>query len=68
MAEKRRAIKLDKPREVRRALARIATLILNGEITPAQGNALIYACNTTLSAIRTDELEARLDALEQATK
>lgn len=56
------------PIEVRKALARVANLVLNNEIEPKQANAIILACNAVLSAIRTDEQERKLDELERALK
>lgn len=56
-------LKLSTPAEVRKALNRIANMILNGQIDPKSANAIIYACNVVLGAIRTDEQEKRLDEL-----
>lgn len=58
-------LKLSTPTEVRKALNRIANMILNGQIDPKSANAIIYACNVVLGAIRTDEQEKRLDELEK---
>ena len=66
MAKKR--LKLTTPREVRRALNRVANMVLNGELEAKDANAIMYACNITLAAIRTDEQEKRLDELEQLLK
>lgn len=51
--------------EVRRALNRVANMVLNGEIEAKDANAIMYACNITLGAIRTIEQEQRLDELER---
>ena len=40
-------------------------MILNGEIDPKTGNALIYTCNSALSAIKTSEMQSKLDELEK---
>lgn len=61
-------LKLSTPAEVRKALARVANLVLNNEIEPKQANAIILACNAVLSAIRTDEQEKKLDELERLVK
>lgn len=53
------------PGEVRRAVNRIANMLLNGEIDAKTANAIIYAANVTLGAIRVDEQQARLDELER---
>ena len=63
MAKKR--LKLTAPREVRRALNRVANMVLNGELEAKDANAIMYACNVTLGAIRTDEQERRLEELER---
>ena len=43
-------------------------MILNGQIDPKSANAIIYACNVVLGAIRTDEQEKRLDELTAILK
>ena len=63
MAKKR--LKLTTPREVRQALNRVANMVLNGELEAKDANAIMYACNVTLGAIRTDEQEKRLEELER---
>ena len=61
-------LKLSTPTEVRKALNRIANMILNGQIDPKSANAIIYACNVVLGAISTDEQEKRLDELTAILK
>lgn len=61
-------LKLSTPTEVRKALNRLANMILNGQIDPKSANAIIYACNVVLGAIRTDEQEKRLDELTAILK
>jgi hypothetical protein len=63
MAKKR--LKLSTPSEVRRALARVANMVLNGEIEAKDANAIMYAANIILGAIRTDDQQKKLDELEQ---
>ena len=63
MAKKR--LKMSTSREVRRAVNRIANMLLNGEIDSKTANAILYAANVTLGAIRTDEQQAKLDELER---
>ena len=58
-------LKMTNPGEVRRAMTRVSNMVLNGEITPQQANALIYAGNAVLSSIRADEQERRLTELER---
>lgn len=40
-------------------------MILNGELSSKDANAILYACNVTLGAIRVDEQQAKLDELEK---
>lgn len=63
MSKKR--LKMSTSREVRRAVNRIANMLLNGEIDSKTANAILYACNVTLGAIRVDEQQAKLDELEK---
>lgn len=51
--------------EVRRTLARVANMALNGEIDNKTANTIILACNAVLSAIRTDEQQKKIDELEE---
>ena len=44
---------------------RIANMLLNGEIDAKTANAILYAANVTLGAIRTDEQQAKIDELEK---
>ena len=52
-------------RETRRAVNRIANMLLNGEIDTKTANAILYAANVNLGAIRTDEQQAKIDELEK---
>lgn len=61
-------LKLSTPEEVRRALARVANMVLNQEIDPKAANAIILAANAVLSAIRIDEQEKKLLELENLIK
>lgn len=58
-------LKMSSSREVRRTVNRIANMLLNGEVDPKTANAILYACNVCLGAIRTDEQERKLDELEK---
>ena len=62
MTKKR--LKLTTSREVRRAINRIANMLLNGDIDAKTANAILYSCNVSLNAIRVDEQQAKLDELE----
>lgn len=61
----RKRLKMETPREVRHAVTRVANMVLNGELDAKNANAILYACNVVLGAIRTDEQQARLDELEK---
>ena len=52
-------------RETRKSVNRIANMLLNGEIAAKTANAILYAANVTLGAIRTDEQQAKIDELEK---
>ena len=62
---RRKSLKLSTPNEVRKALSRVAIMVLNDELDPKQANCIMYACNAILSSIRTDEQERKLADLEQ---
>ena len=58
-------LRMGTPTEVRRTLARVANMTVNGEIDTKTANTIILACNAVLSAIRTDEQQRRIDQLEE---
>lgn len=62
---RRKSLKLGTPRDVRRAIAKIANMTLNNEIEPKVANSLLFACNAVLAAIRIDDQQAKLDELER---
>lgn len=62
---RRKRLKLSSPQEVRKALARLSNMVLNGEIDPKQANCIVAACNVILSGIRTDEQQKKIDELER---
>lgn len=64
MAAKKR-LKIGTSTEARRAANRVANLVLNGEIDPKTANTILYSINVILSAIRVDEQQARIEALER---
>lgn len=57
-------MKLSTPEEIRRAISRIANMVLNKEIEAKEANTLLYACNAALSAVRTDEYRRKVEELE----
>ena len=62
MARKR--IKMSTSREVRITISRVANMVLNGELEPKRANAILYAANVILGAIRVDEQQKKLEELE----
>lgn len=63
MARKR--LKMSTAKEVRTAISRVANMVLNGELEAKNANAILYAANITLGAIRVDEQQKKLDELER---
>lgn len=61
---RRKTLKLSTPEEIRRSISRIANMILNEEINPLTAKAMIYACNSALTAVRTDEYKRKVEELE----
>lgn len=61
---RRKTLKLSTPEEIRRAISRVAGMVLNGELDSKEANTLIYACNSALSAVRTDEYKRKVEELE----
>lgn len=59
-----KTLKLSTPEEIRRAISRVAGMVLNGELDSKEANTLIYACNSALSAVRTDEYKRKVEELE----
>lgn len=62
---RRKSIKLSTAQDTRRAITRIANMVLNDEIDPKAANTILYACNAVLGAIRVDEQQRKLDELER---
>ncbi len=61
----KRRLKFNTPRDVRQSAARVANMLLNGEIGAKAGQAIISACKVCLDSIRADEQEKKLDELEK---
>lgn len=51
--------------EIKKTLARVANMALNGEIDTKVANTVILACNAILGAIKTDEQQKKIDELEE---
>ena len=62
---KKKRLRLTTSRDVRQSVSRIANMLLNEEIDPKTANAILYACNVCLGAIRVDEQQSKLDELER---
>jgi len=58
-------LKMSNPREVRQAVSRVANMVLNGQLEAKDANAIMYAANVILGAIRTDDQQNKLDELER---
>ena len=65
MEKKRKNLKLSTPEDVRKALSRIANMVLNGEMDAKDANAITLICNGILGSIRTDEQEKKIRELEE---
>ena len=66
MAKKR--LRMRNSTELKRTVNKIANLLLNGEIDPKTGNALLYACNVAAGIGRIDEQQKKLDELEKTIR
>ena len=62
---RRKTLKLSTPADIRKAISRIANMVLNGEVDPITAKALLYACNSALTAVRTDEYRRKVEELEE---
>lgn len=64
MEKRRKNLKLATPSDIRKALSKVANMVLNGEIDTKTANTLTVVCNALLSSIRVDEQEKRIEELE----
>jgi hypothetical protein len=62
---KKTKLRLSTPAEVRRALGKVTNMVFNGEIDTKRANTIVYACNSLLTSIRTDDQEKRIKKLEE---
>lgn len=62
--DKKIRLKLSTPSDVRKTLAKITNMIANNEIDPKKANTIIYSCNSILNSIRVDEMEKKIQELE----
>ncbi len=62
---RRKQLKLSTPAEVRKALARIANMVINGELDVKIANTITFICNAILGGIRIDEQERKIAEIER---
>lgn len=48
--------RLNKPEDIRRTLQKISEMVVDGSIDTKQANCVIYACQTALTVLKTEEL------------
>ncbi|WP_088505024.1 hypothetical protein [Burkholderia ubonensis] len=65
---RRRKVRLGSAKEVRRELAAVYRSLVNGELDMAQAKVRASILYMMRAAIETDELEQKLDLLEQRTE
>lgn len=58
-------LRLDTPSNIRKSLAKITNMVVNGELPTGQANTIILACNAILGSIRVDEQEKKIKELEE---
>ena len=67
MAKKfKRAVRLNRPQDVRRLLSRLVNQVLKGEVEPEVLRVVTYASQTILKSLEVGELAERLDKIEFA--
>ena len=62
---RRKQLKMTTSGEIRRAISRVANMVLNDEIDAKRANTILFGCNALLGAIRVDEQQKKLDELER---
>lgn len=65
MNKKRISLRTNTPTDVRKTLSRVTNMLMNDEIDSKKANTIIYACNSILNSIRTDELEKQVQEMEE---
>lgn len=58
-------LRMGTPTEIKRTLARVANMALNGEVDTKVANTIILACNAILGTIRADEQAKKIEKLEK---
>lgn len=62
---KAKYLKMKTPQDIRKSINRISNMLLNDQIEPKVANALIYGCNSALNSLRIDEMQAKINELEE---
>lgn len=65
MSKNKLKLSFNSPASVRRSLSKVANMVLNDEIDIKKANAIAYISNGILQSIRTDELEKKVEELEE---
>lgn len=47
--------RMNKPEDVRRTLQKVSEMVIDGSIDTKQANCVIYACQTALTVMKTEE-------------
>jgi len=48
--------RMNKPEDVRRTLQKVSEMVVDGSIDTKQANCVIYACQTALTVMKTEEM------------
>lgn len=62
---KRRSLKLKTPRDIQKALSRVANMVINNEIDVKTANSITLICNAILGSIRSDEQDKKIRELQE---
>lgn len=63
--DKKMKLSFNNSASVRRSLSKVANMVLNDEIDIKKANTITYISNGILQSIRTDELEKKIEELEE---
>ena len=63
--KRRKLLKMSNPKEIQRTLSRISNMVINDELDTRKANTIIFACNSILNSIRTDEQQKQIDLLNR---
>ena len=51
--------------EIRKTLTRVSNMVAKGEMEPKRANAIVLACNSVLSSIKTIDQAKKVEELEK---